>query len=51
MTALLFLVMGVAMLAATAGRRDIAIGVFGIAIIASILWLRHHMTDPLALAF
>ena len=51
MTALLFLVIGVAMIAATAGRRDIAIGLFGIGFIVSALWLRHHMTDPLALLF
>jgi len=39
------------MIAATRGRRDIAIGLFVIGIVASGWWLRHHMTDPLALAF
>ena len=51
MTALLFLVIGIAMMAATVGRRDIAIGLFGIGVIVSVLWLQHHMTDPLVLAF
>ena len=51
MTALLFLMLGLAMIAATAGRRDIAISLFVLGVVASGWWLWHHMTDPLALAF
>jgi hypothetical protein len=51
MTALLFLVIGVAMIAATSGRRDVAIGLFAVGFLVSVVWLRHHMTDPLTLSF
>ena len=51
MTALLFLVIGVAMIAATLGRRDVAVGLVAIGVFVSVMWLRHHMTEPLALSF
>jgi len=51
MTAILLLVIGVAMIVAVAGRRNSAIGLFGVGVLVSILLLRYHMTDPLALAF
>jgi hypothetical protein len=50
MTALIFLVIGIAMMIAVAGRRDIAVSLFAIGLIASVLWLGHHMTDPITLS-
>ncbi|MFI5000848.1 MAG: DUF5993 family protein [Reyranellales bacterium] len=51
MTALIFLVTGIAMMTAVSGRRGIAIGLFSVGLIAAVVWLNHHMTDPLALSF
>lgn len=51
MTALMFLVVGIAMMAAVAGRRDIAVGLFALAFITAVAWLNRHMTDPLTLSF
>lgn len=51
MTAAIFLVVAIAMVIAVAGRRDIAIALITLSVIASVLWLNHHMTDPLKLAF
>ena len=50
MTAAIFLVTAFAMFAAAGGRRDIALTLFGVAFLVSIMWLEHHMTDPLKLA-
>ena len=50
MTAAIFLVAAVAMIIAVAGRRDIAVALLSVGFIASVLWLYHHMTDPLALS-
>ena len=50
MTALMFLVAGIAMMTAVTGRRDIAVGLFAICFIASVLWLNYHMTGPLSLS-
>jgi hypothetical protein len=51
MTAAILLVGAFAMLSAVGGRRDFAVGLFAIALVASVLWLDHHMTEPLKLAF
>jgi hypothetical protein len=50
-TALIFLLVAIAMLAALGGRRAIAGGLFGVCFILSVAWLVHHMTDPLPLSF
>ena len=50
MTALMFLVAGIAMMTAVAGRRDIAVGLSAIGFIAAVVWLNLHMTDPLTLS-
>ncbi len=51
MTAAIFLVCAIAMMLAVAGRRNVAITLFALCLVASALWLDHHMTDPLALSF
>jgi hypothetical protein len=50
-TALIFLLVAIAMLAALGGRRGIAGGLFGVSFILSVAWLAHHMTDSLPLSF
>ncbi len=50
MTAVMFLVAGIAMMTAVTGRRDIAVGLFALSFIAAVAWLSHHMTAPLALS-
>jgi hypothetical protein len=50
MTAVMFLVVGIAMMAAVAGRRDIGVGLFALGFITAVVWLNHHMTVPLALS-
>jgi hypothetical protein len=50
-TALIFLLVAIAMIAVVGGRRGIAGGLFGISLVLSIAWLVHHMTDPLKLSF
>jgi hypothetical protein len=50
MTAGIFLVTCIAMMMAVAGRRDIAVGLFAIVFIASVVWLNHHMTSSLTLS-
>jgi hypothetical protein len=51
MTALIFLLVGIAMIVAVAGRRRVAAGLFGASLVLSVVWLTHHMTDPLKLSF
>jgi len=51
MSAAIFLVSAIAMMLAAGGRRNTAIGLFVVCLVASVLWLDFHMTDPLALAF
>lgn len=51
MAGLIFLVMGVSMMAACAGYRGAAIALFGVSSVAAVLWFDHHMTDALDLAF
>ena len=50
MTAAILLVTGLAIWSAAAGRRDFAITLFSIAFVVSVMWLDHHMADPLVLA-
>ena len=50
MTVLIFLVAGIAMMFAVLGRRDIALALFTVALAGSVVWLSHHMTDPLQIA-
>ena len=50
MTVLIFLVAGFAMMFAVLGRRGVAIGLFALALAGSVVWLNHHMTDPLQIA-
>jgi hypothetical protein len=50
MTALIFLIVGVAMMTAVGGRRDIAISLFFLCLVLSAAWLGHHMTTALALS-
>lgn len=50
MTALIFLLLALAMMVAVRGHRGMAIGLFGVGLLAAILWLNHHMTDSLGLA-
>jgi hypothetical protein len=51
MTGFILLVLGIAMLAACGGKRDLAIGLFTAGVLASAVWLDHHMTDALTVAF
>ena len=51
MTALIFLLVAIAMMAAVGGRRFIAVGLFGVGLVLSVAWLVHHMTEPLTLSF
>ena len=51
MAAVIFLLAGIAMIVACAGYRGTALTLFGVSSVAAVLWLEHHMTDPLALAF
>ncbi len=51
MTALIFLLVALAMMAALGGQRGMAGGLFGIGFILSVAWLVHHMTDALPLSF
>ena len=51
MTALIFLLMTIAMMTALGGQRLVAGGLFGLCLILSVVWLVHHMTDALPLSF
>jgi len=50
-TALIFLLVAVAMMSALGGHRSLAGGLFGLSLVLSVMWLAHHMTAPLALSF
>jgi hypothetical protein len=50
-TALIFLLVAIAMMTALGGRRGLAGGLFGLSLILSVVWLVHHMTDALPLSF
>ena len=47
-TALIFLLVAIAMLTALGGRRMLAGSVFGLGLILSVVWLVHHMTERAA---
>lgn len=51
MSSLLFLLIGIAMIIGWAGRWRLAVGVFVLAFVLSLVWLNHHITDPLQLGF
>ncbi len=51
MTALIFLLLAIAMVCATGGSRGIALGVFGIGFVTAILWFNYHIYDRLNVAF
>ena len=50
MISAIFLLATIAMVLAVRGQRTLAIGLFALTLIASALWLGHHMTDHLNLA-
>lgn len=50
MTALIFLLMAVAMIVAVRGQRGIAIGLFGAGFVMAAAWLHHHMDSILNLS-
>ena len=50
MTALIFLLMAIAMIVAVGGRRGIAVGLFGVSFVLAALWLHHHMDSVLNLS-
>lgn len=51
MTSLIFLLMACAMWLAWSGNRRAGGVVFAAAALLSVVWLNHHMTDALQLAF
>ena len=50
MTALIFLLMAIAMMVAVGGHRGVSIGLFSVGLVAAVLWFHHHATDSLNLA-
>ncbi|MBY0319963.1 MAG: hypothetical protein K2X72_14665 [Reyranella sp.] len=50
MTALIFLLVAVAMIMAVRGRRGIALGLFGASFVLAALWLNYHVVDVLNLS-
>lgn len=50
MTALIFLLVAVAMIMAVRGRRGIALGLFGTSFVLAALWLNYHVVDVLNLS-
>ncbi len=50
MTSLLFLLAGIAMVLGVRGQRALAVGLFVLTLVASAIWLDHHMTSPLTLS-
>ena len=51
MTSLLFLLLATAMGLAWHGYRRVGVAVFALAALLSLVWLNHHLTDPLNLDF
>jgi hypothetical protein len=49
MTALIFLLLTVAMVLAWRGRKAGGIMLFGVVAVLAVMWFRHHATDPLQL--
>lgn len=50
MTAAIFLVTALSLWSAVAGRREIALTLFGVAFLVSIMWFDHHVTSALNLS-
>jgi uncharacterized protein DUF5993 len=50
MTALIFLLMGIAMIVAVRGARGIAIGLFAVSLVLAAFWLHHHIDSVLNLS-
>ena len=50
MTALIFLLVAIAMIVTVRGGRGIAIGLFGVSFVLAAFWLRHHMDSVLNLS-
>jgi hypothetical protein len=48
---LIFLLLAIALMTALGGRRGLAGGLFGLSLVLSVVWLVHHMTQPLTLSF
>ncbi|CAN5922372.1 hypothetical protein BH11PSE3_BH11PSE3_30930 [soil metagenome] len=51
MTALIYLMMAVAIMIAASGYRGVAIGLFGVSLVTAIVWFYVDITDPLNLVF
>ena len=51
MSALIFLLVSLAMMLALSGRRGVAGGLFGLSLVLSVAWLVQHMTQTLTLSF
>jgi hypothetical protein len=51
MTSLLFLLLSIAMGLAWRGHRRAGVALFALAALLSLVWLKHHLTDALALEF
>jgi hypothetical protein len=51
MNAAIFLVAAIGMMFAVGGRPRVATLLFAVGLVAAVVWLVHHMTDPLPLAF
>jgi len=51
MTALIFLLMAIAMMTASAGYRGTAIGLFGVSFVAAILWFDRYAIEMPRLPF
>ena len=49
MAVLIFLVMAIAMMVAVSGHRGVAIGLFGVGLVAAVLWFHRYATDMLNL--
>ena len=45
MTALIFLLMAIAMMVAVGGHRGTAIGLFGVSFVAALLWFDRYATE------
>lgn len=50
-TALIFLLLAMAMIVAWVGQRAVGCALFAVAMILAVVWFNHHMTDPLGLDF
>jgi len=49
MTSLLFLLFRVTMILAMSDKEKMSFVVYGIAIVVSVVWFSHHISEPLAI--